>query len=325
MIDEQNYEQWAMDYIEGTLDASTRQEFDTFLASHPAIAAQITSLQKAMPVLPPSNEVYPDKQKLLRGREIRLARLQDRLQRFGAMMSGAAAAAVLFGGLFLFNPDRANKGADQMAAEATAAYPEGAEALADRMAEEAAQGNEASTTLSPSALHDEMATRTPAIQPNTLNLPVSVPQTIQSQQTTKHSSISPNHSTVPAKHPSLARQAQPNAGQTQILNSLSSPAQLLQVSSPALNTAQITIQPAQQKEPHSIIAQRIASNRNASSTEDRSTSEAEELKASVESSIETLISTINDVSPISRYRTNKESGITIASFIHIGKEIDSDD
>ena len=35
MIDEQNYEQWAMDYIEETLDASTRQEFDTFLASHP--------------------------------------------------------------------------------------------------------------------------------------------------------------------------------------------------------------------------------------------------------------------------------------------------
>ena len=44
MIDEQNYEQWAMDYIEGTLDATRRQEFNAFLANHPAIAAQITSL-----------------------------------------------------------------------------------------------------------------------------------------------------------------------------------------------------------------------------------------------------------------------------------------
>ena len=109
MIDEQNYEQWAMDYIEGTLDATRRQEFNAFLASHPAIAAQITSLCDAMPVLPPSEVTFPDKKQLLRGREIRLARRQDRLQRFGAMMSGAAAAAVLFGGMFLFNPRKRDR------------------------------------------------------------------------------------------------------------------------------------------------------------------------------------------------------------------------
>ncbi len=63
-----------------------------------------------MPVLPPSEVTFPDKKQLLRGREIRLARRQDRLQRFGAMMSGAAAAAVLFGGMFLFNPNRPGKG-----------------------------------------------------------------------------------------------------------------------------------------------------------------------------------------------------------------------
>lgn len=99
MIDEHNYEQWAMDYIEGTLGAEQRRAFDAFLAGHPAIAAQIGPLQSDLPVLPPETVVYPDKTGLLRGRTISLARRQDRLQRFGAMASGAAAAAVLFGGL----------------------------------------------------------------------------------------------------------------------------------------------------------------------------------------------------------------------------------
>ena len=166
MIDEQNYEQWAMDYIEGTLAATRRQEFNAFLASHPAIAAQIISLCDAMPVLPPSEVTFPDKKQLLRGREIRLARRQDRLQRFGAMMSGAAAAAVLFGGMFLFNPNRPGKGTDQMAAEATAAYPEGAEALAERMTETTEQEAEVNATP---AIQDELATQTPIFNAPSLN------------------------------------------------------------------------------------------------------------------------------------------------------------
>lgn len=323
MIDEQNYEQWAMDYIEESLDASTRREFDTFLANHPAIAAQITSLQEAMPVLPPSNEVYPDKQKLLRGREIRLARRQDRLQRFGAMMSGAAAAAVLFGGLFLFNPNRADKGADQMAAEATAAYPEGAEALADRMAEEAAQEDGTALPATEPTLQEGMAATTPALQNGTAALSANQSFQIKTQPVTSHA-VS-HRSKTALTQPALQRQWSASAGQGEILNALSTPAELLQVTSPTLSTAQITLQPTQQKEPRSIIAQRLATNRNTLSAEEQGPSEAEELKASVESSVETLISTINDVSPISRYRTSKESGITIASFIHIGKEIDSDD
>ena len=132
MIDEHNYEQWAMDYIEGTLGAEQRRAFDAFLAGHPAIAAQIGPLQSDLPVLPPETVVYPDKTGLLRGRTISLARRQDRLQRFGAMASGAAAAAVLFGGLLFFHPGEGTKGPERIAAEAAEAYPEGAEALAAR-------------------------------------------------------------------------------------------------------------------------------------------------------------------------------------------------
>ncbi|MFQ8804911.1 MAG: hypothetical protein ACLR8Y_07115 [Alistipes indistinctus] len=112
--------------------AEQRRAFDAFLAGHPAIAAQIGPLQSDLPVLPPETVVYPDKTGLLRGRTISLARRQDRLQRFGAMASGAAAAAVLFGGLLFFHPGEGTKGPERIAAEAVEAYPEGAEALAAR-------------------------------------------------------------------------------------------------------------------------------------------------------------------------------------------------
>ena len=46
MIDEHNYEQWAMDYIEGTLGAEQRRAFDAFLAGHPAIAVSAYSLTR---------------------------------------------------------------------------------------------------------------------------------------------------------------------------------------------------------------------------------------------------------------------------------------
>lgn len=311
MIDEQNYEQWAMDYIEGTLDATRRQEFNAFLASHPAIAAQITSLCDAMPVLPPSEVTFPDKKQLLRGREIRLARRQDRLQRFGSMMSGAAAAAVLFGGMFLFNPNRTGKGTDQMAAEATAAYPEGAEALADRMTETKEQEAEVNATP---AIQDELATQTPIFNAPSLNRATQNQANKISQPAVELSVMHPDQNSTIQPAENYIQQSE----QRQILNSLSTPVQLY-ASAPQVNLEQVAIQPSQRTETRSIVAQRIAANRKAASTSDRNNSESNDIR----SSVETLLSTINDVSPISHYRTSEEEGITIASFIHIGREIDS--
>lgn len=311
MIDEQNYEQWAMDYIEGTLDATRRQEFNAFLASHTAIAAQITSLCDAMPVLPSSEVTFPDKKQLLRGREIRLARRQDRLQRFGAMMSGAAAAAVLFGGMFLFNPNRPGKGTDQMAAEATAAYPEGAEALADRMTETTEQEAEINATP---AIQDELATQAPIFNASSLNRATQNQSNKISQQAVELSVMHPDQNSTIQPAENYIQQSE----QRQILNSLSTPVQLY-ASAPQVNLEQVAIQPSQRTETRSIVAQRIAANRKAASTHDRDNSESNDIR----SSVETLLSTINDVSPISHYRTSEEEGITIASFIHIGREIDS--
>lgn len=311
MIDEQNYEQWAMDYIEGTLDATRRQEFNAFLASHPAIAAQIISLCDAMPVLPPSEVTFPDKKQLLRGREIRLARRQDRLQRFGAMMSGAAAAAVLFGGMFLFNPNRPGKGTDQMAAEATAAYPEGAEALAERMTETTEQEAEVNATP---AIQDELATQAPIFNASSLNRATQNQSNKISQQAVELSVMHPDQNSTIQPAENYIQQSE----QRQILNSLSTPVQLY-ASAPQVNLEQVAIQPSQRTETRSIVAQRIAANRKAASTSDRNNSESNDIR----SSVETLLSTINDVSPISHYRTSEEEGITIASFIHIGREIDN--
>lgn len=311
MIDEQNYEQWAMDYIEGTLDATRRQEFNAFLASHTAIAAQITSLCDAMPVLPSSEVTFPDKKQLLRGREIRLARRQDRLQRFGAMMSGAAAAAVLFGGMFLFNPNRPGKGTDQMAAEATAAYPEGAEALADRMTETTEQEAEVNATP---AIQDELATQAPIFNAPSLNRATQNQSNKISQQAVELSVMNPDQNRTIQPAENYIQQSE----QRQILNSLSTPVQLY-ASAPQVNLEQVAIQPSQRTETRSIVAQRIAANRKAASTSDRNNSESNDIR----SSVETLLSTINDVSPISHYRTSEEEGITIASFIHIGREIDN--
>ena len=300
-----------MDYIEGTLDATRRQEFNAFLASHPAIAAQIISLCDAMPVLRPSEVTFPDKKQLLRGREIRLARRQDRLQRFGAMMSGAAAAAVLFGGMFLFNPNRPGKGTDQMAAEATAAYPEGAEALAERMTETTEQEAEVNATP---AIQDELATQTPIFNAPSLNRATQNQTNKISQQAVELSVMHPDQNSTIQPAENYIQQSE----QRQILNSLSTPVQLY-ASAPQVNLEQVAIQPSQRTETRSIVAQRIAANRKAASTHDRDNSESNDIR----SSVETLLSTINDVSPISHYRTSEEEGITIASFIHIGREIDS--
>lgn len=226
-------------------------------------------------------------------------------------MSGAAAAAVLFGGMFLFNPNRPGKGTDQMAAEATAAYPEGAEALAERMTETTEQEAEVNATP---AIQDELATQTPIFNAPSLNRATQNQTNKISQQAVELSVMHPDQNSTIQPAENYIQQSE----QRQILNSLSTPVQLY-ASAPQVNLEQVAIQPSQRTETRSIVAQRIAANRKAASTHDRDNSESNDIR----SSVETLLSTINDVSPISHYRTSEEEGITIASFIHIGREIDS--
>ena len=91
-ITKQNYEEYALDYIEGTLSAEDCQAFGRFLDSHPDIASEIAALQEEMPVLIPDLSVtYTDKPALKRK-----ASLRPLFIRIGAV------AAVLLAGVFIF-------------------------------------------------------------------------------------------------------------------------------------------------------------------------------------------------------------------------------
>lgn len=66
-IDRNNYQEWALDYIEGTLSKEKADAFALFLAENPDISAEVSDLQANMPVLPDTGHiVYPAKRTLLK-------------------------------------------------------------------------------------------------------------------------------------------------------------------------------------------------------------------------------------------------------------------
>ena len=92
-ITKQNYEEYAIDYIEGTLSKEDRVAFGHFLSCHPEIAAEIGALQEDLPVLYPDLSVrYEDKDRLKRRASIR-----PWIRRIGRV------AAILVLGLWAFD------------------------------------------------------------------------------------------------------------------------------------------------------------------------------------------------------------------------------
>ncbi len=91
-ITSENYEQWALDYLEGTLPSEQRSAFERFLQTHAREAAEIKSLQEFMPIVPADPIVFPEAALLRRRPQV------TPLRRFLSLVSGAAAAAVIAGG-----------------------------------------------------------------------------------------------------------------------------------------------------------------------------------------------------------------------------------
>ena len=88
-----NYEEHALDYLEGTLSGEERQAFERFLDENPEIAAEVRGLGQQMPVLVPDLSVrYPDKTALRRKAPVRL---------WVVRITAVAAAAVV--GVLLLN------------------------------------------------------------------------------------------------------------------------------------------------------------------------------------------------------------------------------
>lgn len=158
-ITRDNYQQWALDYIEGTLGGELHRQFEGFLAENPDIAGEVGDLKEEMPVLPDTEWIgYPHKEQLLRpfssARGISVSGkssasdgasgacgcgsapqepLRPRRRRLLSYVGGGAAAAVMIG-LFLMIaglPETASEAgkraprpvADRTDSAATAAQP----------------------------------------------------------------------------------------------------------------------------------------------------------------------------------------------------------
>lgn len=90
-ISPDNYQEWALDYIEGNLSREDRASLESFLTRHADIAREIASLQDDMPVMVAEQIAYPDKRSLLRsGRTMSFRRITS-------FLGGAAAASLLIG------------------------------------------------------------------------------------------------------------------------------------------------------------------------------------------------------------------------------------
>lgn len=100
-ITKTNYEEYALDYIEGTLSKQDSRDFERFLDAYPEIAAQILDVREDMPVLLPDFGVrYEGKSTLKRKASIRS----------WAVWAGSVAAAlvVAIGGVNLYETEGGN-------------------------------------------------------------------------------------------------------------------------------------------------------------------------------------------------------------------------
>ena len=104
--DRNNYERWALDYLEGTLSARECESFERFMAENADLADEIRGLSP-LPVLPVENIAYPDARTLLRGGR-RIV-----LRRAGSLLSGAAAASLLVG-LFVWADRTVSQGKQEL-------------------------------------------------------------------------------------------------------------------------------------------------------------------------------------------------------------------
>lgn len=92
-VTKQNYEEYALDYIEGTLSRERQRAFERFLDENPEIAAEVRALREELPVLVPDLSVrFEDKSSLKRRSAIRPLYLRI-----------ASAAAVLLAGVLIVN------------------------------------------------------------------------------------------------------------------------------------------------------------------------------------------------------------------------------
>ena len=103
--DGKNYEERALDYIEGAMDEAQRAEFEKFLATDDTAREEVLSLMDAMTVLAAPAGIYPEKAALMKKGG------NANFRRVLSYLGGAAAASVVVALLVWFTPDAADKSA----------------------------------------------------------------------------------------------------------------------------------------------------------------------------------------------------------------------
>lgn len=102
-IGKDNYEEYALDYIEGNLSDAQSEEFRRFLDTDEAVRDEVSFLMAGMPLVTPEENPYPAKKSLFR---------KTPLRRAMPYLSGAVAASVLLC-LFLWISPSGSKDMEQ--------------------------------------------------------------------------------------------------------------------------------------------------------------------------------------------------------------------
>jgi len=151
MINKENYELYAIDFIEGNLDKETRAEMLAFMEKHPGIKAEITELGDPIILEADTAIVYASKSELIRKPILWISQIR----RYAA----AAIILLAIGAIWIMNTDRLDGSENAIANNKTEITKK---ATTPRVTETDKQ--EINTTeLNPDPIKNKIATITPTI------------------------------------------------------------------------------------------------------------------------------------------------------------------
>jgi len=284
--DRSNYEHWALDYLEGTLDASRRESFERFLAAHADLADEIRSLAP-LPVLPAERIAYPDPQALLRGGR-RIA-----LRRAGSLLSGAAAASLVVG-LFVVADRTLSQGRQVLMSQRI-------ELTEERMPAMELQAEVSEEQESPSTVAIALRTETPVSRRSSGLSETSerVPLVAEASETSVRNVV--DMPVAPVLSEGLTHKIEiREAGDRSVASVLSTLSVPREVFVAASENGRRTLE--------------TRSGVRASNTDETMRTG----NADGRSALSALLAPLDCIIPIKTYRTENESGIEIASLIRIG-------
>lgn len=161
MINRDNYESYALDYLEGNLPASDRAAFERFLEQHSDIAAAMESLTQEMPVVEADTSIRFDRKEVLKRRPIMMRRVIYWTGAVAACLLVAMLAVDLYDAKVAESPEDAVRLLSQQSASAETPNPETVQA------ETATSGMDKITPVAP---EQSIATQHSVVSPKSVGM-----------------------------------------------------------------------------------------------------------------------------------------------------------